>query len=325
MSKGMLVVAEQRDGVLEPVSLELLGKALSLGGAVSVAVFGPGANGLAASLGDHGADLVLVGEGGDFDGPAPEAAGPALAAWVVEHKPEIVLAASTSFGRDVAGAVAAALQVGVLQEVNHLSLEGGTVKAVRPIFGGNALGHLEAAAGTAVATVLPKAFEKASSGSGKTGNVVALGGPSAAAKAQIKGFAAAVAGGKIDLAQAETIIAGGRGVGSPENFKLLEELADVMGGAVGASRAVTDAGWRPTNEQIGQTGVTVKPKLYIAIGVSGAVQHWVGMKDAGYIVAVNKDAECPMMKAADLAIVGDLHAVVPALIAELKAAKAAAV
>jgi electron transfer flavoprotein alpha subunit len=324
MSK-ILVVAEQRSGQLDPIGLELLGKARSLGGEVVVALVGAGANGLAASLGDHGADTVLVGEGGAFEGPAPEAAGPALAAWVLEHKPTLVLAGSTSFGRDVAGAIAAALQVGVLQEVHQLSVEGAVVKAERPLFGGNAMAQLEAAASTAVATVLPKAFEKAAAGAGKAGTVMALGGPTGTAKAQIQAFAAAIAGGKIDLGQAETIVVGGRGVGSGENFKGLEELAELLGGAVGASRAVTDAGWRPTNEQIGQTGVTVKPKLYLAFGVSGAVQHWVGMKDAGFIVAVNKDPECPMMKAADLAIVGDLHQVLPAMIAEVKAAKAAAV
>jgi electron transfer flavoprotein alpha subunit len=238
--------------------------------------------------------------------------------------PSVVLTGATSQGRDVAAAVAAAMGVGVANDINGLMADGGSFKATRPIFGGNAIANLTSTAGKLfVATVIPKSFEKAVAGG--SGEVAAFAGLSTESKTQIQQFVEEVSSGKLDMTEAEVVVVGGRGVGSGEKFAIIEELARALGAAVGASRAVTDAGWRPNNEQVGQTGRTIKPKLYIGAGVSGAVQHWVGMKESGYIVAINTDADAPIMKMADVAIVGDLFAVIPEMIKQVSAAKGAAV
>lgn len=328
---GIWIVAEAYGGALESTTLELLGKARELGAQLSqpvVAVLvGSGVKSLAAGLGDFGADKVFVADHGDLAQYRSETYGAIVAKLVEDNKPAMVLFSATSEGRDIASYVAAQLKTGIAPDANGLSAEGGQVKVIRPIFGGNALATLSTSGGTALVTVLPKAFEKATSGAGKTAEVVDVNvDPSAlAAKTQVKSFVEEVLSGKINMNDAEIVVAGGRGVGSGEKFAIIEDLARALGAAVGASRAVTDAGWRPANEQIGQTGVTIKPKLYIAAGISGAVQHWVGMKEAGYIIAINTDAEAPIMKVADLAIVGDLFKIIPEMIKEIQALKGAAV
>jgi electron transfer flavoprotein alpha subunit len=326
-NNGIWVVGEHHDGALEPITYELLGKARELGQPVSVVLLGNGVKALAAGLGDYGADKVLVAEHGDFGSHGAAAYGSWLGKAIAQHQPAAVIFGATSQGRDLSSLAAAELHAGVANDVNALKVEGGQFKAVRPIFGGNALTTLVGEAGKPfLVTVLPKAFEKAAAGAGKAGEVVELTvDGTASAKGLIKGFLAEVASGKINLNEAEIVVAGGRGVGGPEKFSIIEDLAKALGAAVGASRAVTDAGWRPANEQIGQTGVTIKPKLYIAAGISGAVQHWVGMKESGYIIAINTDPEAPIMKVADLAIVGDLFKVIPEMIKEINAAKGAAV
>lgn len=322
MSK-IFVVAETFQGAIEPVTLELLAAAAGLGGTVEAVVVGAGLASAAAGLGAYGASTVHLAEAGDLADYRAEVYGPIVADLVAAQGPDVVLFAATSTGRDLASAVAAKLGTGLVQDATSVKLGGAGVQATRPIFGGNALETLESAT-PAIVTVLPKSYEKAAAGGGSASvSNVPVG--AAATKTLIKGFAAEVTSGKLNLGDAEVVVAGGRGVGSGEKFSVIEELAGVLGAAVGASRAVTDAGWRPANEQIGQTGVTVKPKLYVAVGISGAVQHWVGMKDSGYIVAINKDPEAPIMKVADVAIVGDLFQVVPELISQIKAAKAAAV
>jgi electron transfer flavoprotein alpha subunit len=324
-NNGIWVIAEQHKGALDQVTLELIGKAASLGGPVSVVLLGTGVKGLAADLGASGADKVYVADSPVLEHYNAEPWGGIVAKLVEENKPTLVLFPATSTGRDLASHVAAHLKTGVASDASAISLDGGNVHVTRPIFGGNANATLAGTGGTQLVTVLPKAFEKPAP-TGKTAEVVDVAVDAAAtARAQIKGFVEEVASGKINLSDAEVVVAGGRGVGGPEKFNVIEDLARALGAAVGASRAVTDAGWRPANEQIGQTGVTVKPKLYIAAGISGAVQHWVGMKEAGYIIAINTDAEAPIMKVADLAIVGDLHKVIPEMIKEINAAKGAAV
>ena len=325
---GIWVVAEQHQGQLEPVSLELLSKAAELGAQlsqpVSVVLVGAGVRSLADGLGAYGADRVYVADHADLGSYRAEPYGGVVAKLVAEQRPSLVLFGATSVGRDLASHVAAHLKTGVAGDVNQLSVAGGALKATRPIFGGNALAELECRPGaTQLATVLPKAFEKAAGSAAKTAEVLDVPVDAAAlsARTQIKAFIEEVTSGKINLNDAEIVVAGGRGVGGADKFSIIEDLARALGGAVGASRAVTDAGWRPVNEQIGQTGVAVKPKLYIAAGISGAVQHWVGMKDAGYIIAINTDADAPIMKNADLAIVGDLFKVIPELIKEINAVK----
>jgi electron transfer flavoprotein alpha subunit len=323
-NNGIWVVAEHHKGALDPVTLELVGKARELGGPVGVVLIGAGVAGLAGELGGYGADKVFVADSGDLASYQAGSYGSILANLIGEHKPSLVLFGATSTGRDLASHVAAQLKTGVASDATAVSFDGGNLQVTRPIFGGNALATLAGQGGaTQLVTVLPKAFEKAQANAGKTAEVVnvAAGDATSKARCQIKEFVEEVAAGKINLSDAEVVVAGGRGVGGPDKFGVIEDLARALGAAVGASRAVTDAGWRPANEQIGQTGVNVKPKLYIAAGISGAVQHWVGMKDAGYIIAINTDAEAPIMKLADLAIVGDLHKVIPEMIKEINAAK----
>ena len=327
-NNGVWVVAETYGGALEGTSLELLGKARDLAGQlgqpVGVVLAGAGVSGLAAGLGDFGADKVFVVDHADLAAYRAETYGSVVAALVAEHHPAVVLFSASSQGRDVAAFVAAHLKTGVAPDANAITMAGGQLKATRPIFGGNVLATLATTAGQpALVTVLPKAFEKAAAGAGKAAEVVTVSADptTLAAKTQVKGFVEEVQSGKINLTDAEIVVAGGRGVGGGDKFSIIEDLARALGAAVGASRAVTDAGWRPANEQIGQTGVTIKPKLYVAAGISGAVQHWVGAKDAGYIVAINTDAEAPIMKVADLAIVGDLFKVIPEMIKEINALK----
>jgi electron transfer flavoprotein alpha subunit len=320
-NNGIWVIAEQHKAALEPVTHELVGKAAQLGGPVSVVLLGSGVKGLASELGAAGADKVFVADAASLADYNAEPWGGIVANLIEQHKPSVVLFPATSSGRDLASHVAAHLKTGVASDANGLSLEGDTLKVTRPIYGGNALATLAGSGATQLVTVLPKAFEKPGN-AGKSPEVVDVAvDAGATARCQIKGFVEEVTSGKINLNDAEVVVAGGRGVGSPEKFGVIEDLARALGAAVGASRAVTDAGWRPANEQIGQTGVTVKPKLYIAAGISGAVQHWVGMKESGYIIAINTDPEAPIMKVADLAIVGDLHKVIPEMIKEINAAK----
>ncbi|MEB3223720.1 MAG: electron transfer flavoprotein subunit alpha/FixB family protein [Candidatus Sericytochromatia bacterium] len=329
-NQGIWVVADQVGTTIAGTTLELLGKAGELGKAlgqpVTVMLLGSGAPAAGQGLGDRGADEVWVADHADLSTYRAETFGATAAGLIAEHKPAVVLFAATSSGRDLAAYAAARLGVGAAQDVSGIAVEGNAVRVTRPIFGGNVLATQAVEGGTALIVALPKAFEQAASGQGKAGTVkaVAVDPAAAAARAQVKGFIEALATGALSLPDAEIVVSGGRGVGSAEKFSIIEDLAKALGAAVGASRAVTDAGWRPANEQVGQTGVTVKPKLYIAAGLSGAVQHWVGMKEAGYIVAINTDAEAPIMKMADLAIVGDLFKVIPEMIKEINAAKGVA-
>lgn len=325
---GIWVVAEQHGGTIEGTSLELLGKARSLGDSlgqpVCVVLLGAHIADLAAGLGDLGADRVYLAEHDELAEYRPEVFGAVVSELAASQRPAIILFSATSAGRDLSSLVAARLQTGVAADASAIAVAGNSLAITRPIFGGNALATLKGGTTTSLlVTVLPKAFEKAHPGAGKSGEIVAVPiDPQAlTARILIKGFVEEIASGKINLNEAEIVVAGGRGVGSSEKFSIIEELARALGAAVGASRAVTDAGWRPANEQIGQTGVTIKPKLYVAAGISGAVQHWVGMKEAGYIIAINTNADAPIMKVADLAIVGDLFKVIPEMIKEIHVAK----
>ncbi|MEB3328705.1 MAG: electron transfer flavoprotein subunit alpha/FixB family protein [Candidatus Sericytochromatia bacterium] len=329
-NQGIWVVADQVGTTISGATLELLGKAGELGAAlgqpVTVLLLGPGAPAAGQGLGDRGADEVWVVDHPELATYRAETYGATAAGLIAEHKPAVVLFSATSSGRDLAAYAAARLGVGAAQDVSGVAVEGGALRLTRPIFGGNVLATQAVEGGTALITALPKAFEQAAGGQGKAGAVkaVAVDPAAATARAQVKGFIEALSTGALSLPDAEIVVSGGRGVGAAEKFSIIEDLATALGAAVGASRAVTDAGWRPANEQVGQTGVTVKPKLYIAAGLSGAVQHWVGMKESGYIVAINTDPEAPIMKMADLAIVGDLFKVIPEMIKEINAAKGVA-
>jgi electron transfer flavoprotein alpha subunit len=311
---SILVVIEQRDGQIRPVSREALGAATrlaeSLGGPV-VALCCATADPNAASLGGSGAERVLLATHERFARYDGEGMTAAVAAAVAAVSPAVVLFPATAQGKDLAPRVAATLGVGLASDCTALAIEGGALRATRPVFAGKAIQTLAFAKAPALATLRPKMFAVVAAGGTATVEPLAVtftGEP----RARVTAMAAAAAG-KVDLTEAEIIVAGGRGMKGPEHFALLEALAAELGGSVGASRAAVDAGWRSHADQVGQTGKTVAPKLYIAAGVSGAIQHLAGMTSSRCIVAINKDAEAPIFKVADYGLVGDLFEVVPAL------------
>jgi len=313
---SILVFIEQRDGRVRAVSREALGEATRLAAALGGPVVGvcPAAAdpGLAA-LGEAGAERVLLAAHPAF--AAYDAAGYARAVVTAAEtlKPALVLFGASTMGRDLAPRVAARLGAGLASDCIALTVEGGRLVASRPVFAGKALQKVAFPNAPALASLRPKVFAPVALG-GKSAAVepMAVDFDAAASRAKVLHVAAAGAG-KVDLTEAEVIVSGGRGMKGPEHFQLIEDLAAALGASVGASRAVVDAGWRPHSEQVGQTGKTVSPKLYVAVGISGAIQHLTGMTSSRCIVAINKDAEAPIFKVADYGIVGDLFEVLPAL------------
>jgi electron transfer flavoprotein alpha subunit len=314
------VFAEIAGGRPAPVVLELLTKARSLGGTVEAVAFAPDAAGAAAELGAHGATTLFAGTDplwGELllGGPAAEA----MATLIAEHKPDLVLFGMTYTSRDVAGRLAARLGVPVIANgLDVTDTDGITVHS--SVFGAtlNVATRFEGTA-PAIAIIRPKSLV-AEAGDGGPAAVTPVTSPidEKYKTARVTDRVADVAAGP-KLEEAPIVISGGRGLGDPKNFELLDQLASVLGNAaVGASRAVVDAGWVPYAMQVGQTGKTVKPAVYLAFGISGAMQHTVGMKGAKAIVAVNRDENAPIFKLADLGIVGDALKVLPALVEELQ-------
>src|SRR5580704_42474 len=310
------VFAEVLDGQPITPALELLTRARVLGGTVEAVCLSPEAESAAAALGDHGATTVYAGTDPAYadlllGGPGADA----LAALAAEHSPDLILFPTTYTSRDVAGRLAAKLDVPVISNGLDVSVDGG-ISVESSIFGAsqNVSTRFEGR-GPALALIRPKSFAAEPSGGGAP-RIVPVEVPIADQHRSERVIDKAT-GPKLE--EAPIVISGGRGLGDPKNFALLEEFASLVGGAVGASRAVVDAGWVPYAMQVGQTGKTVKPTVYIACGISGAMQHTVGMKGAKNIVAINKDADAPIFKLADLGIVGDALKVLPELIAQLKA------
>src|SRR5919204_234932 len=316
---AILVYAELSGGKLASTSLELMTKARELGDVYAVAL-GSGAKAAAATLGKHGAKAVHVNEDAAFDDYIAEPATDAVAALYEKEKPDLILFGFTPDSREVAGRLAARLGVGLIANAGDIDAQDGGFVASIPYFGGAKVASMKANARPAIVLVRPKSFEISETGG----------------TAEVKDLGAAVAEGskrahiaervveaseKVKLEDARGVISGGRGMGGPQNFPMLEDLAGALGGAVGASRAVVDAGWGPFSMQVGQTGKSVRPGIYIAVGISGAMQHTVGMKTSKVIIAINKDAEAPIMKMADLGVVGDALKIVPALTAAVKAKK----
>ncbi|HEX2189418.1 MAG TPA: electron transfer flavoprotein subunit alpha/FixB family protein [Longimicrobiaceae bacterium] len=321
---GIFAFAEARDGELRKVAQEVVTAARSLADALgtevhAVVLGGEGTGAAAGDLGRFGADRVFVGETAVFDRYSPEGFTTVVADFIREHGCDAALFPATSLGRDLAPRVAARLGVDYLSEATGLAAAGGQVVVTRPVFAGKLNAEATVPAKPAVVSLRPNTFTPQESP--KAGEVQKLdvsldGADFGAVVREIR----AAAGGKLDVAEAPVIVSGGRGLGGPENFKLIEELAAAFGGraAVGASRAVVDAGWRPHAEQVGQTGKTVAPTLYFAVGISGAIQHLAGMRSSRYIVAINKDPEAPIFKVADYGIVGDLFEIVPRLAEEVR-------
>ena len=313
------VYAEMGGGKLQSTALELMAKARELGDVEAIAL-GGGAKAAAATLGKHGAKVVYVNEDKAFDDFIAEPATDALMALHEQSQPDLILFAFTSDSREVAGRLAARLSKGLISNAGDVSGNGGGFVAKVPYFGGAKMASMRANSKPAIVLVRPKSFE--ASETGGTAEVkdlaVTIGDGSKRAKIVER---VAEASEKVKLEDAKVVISGGRGMGGPDNFPLLEALANALGGAVGASRAVVDAGWVPYSMQVGQTGKSVRPGVYIAVGISGAMQHTVGMKTSKVIIAINKDAEAPIMKMADLGVVGDALKIVPARTAAVKAKK----
>ena len=317
------VHAEEDQGAIAPITLEILTKAGSLGVEVVAVALGSAAN-QAEKLGEFGATKVLADAREDYTQFFALPAVDAFVALAQERKPLAILFGGSNDGRDIACRVAARLGVGMAAFASDISVEGESVKVDVPIWGGALIATKGfTGAGPFIVTFRPKAFSAESAGGGApqveqvTPEIT-----DAARRVRVLDRSVEESTGP-KLEEAAVVVTGGRGMGGSENFKILEELAGLLDGAVGATRAVVDAGWVPYSIQVGQTGKTVKPNVYIAAGVSGAMQHTVGMKGSKNIISINKDEEAPIFKLSDLGIVGDVHKVIPQITAAVKAKKGA--
>jgi electron transfer flavoprotein alpha subunit len=319
MAKGVWIVAEQRDGALRKVSFELASTARKLadqlGEEVGAVLCGSGIEALAAELGKYGVDKVYVADSPALEPYTTGAHATAVAKVVKENDPSILLLGASAQGKDLAAALVGKLATGLATDCTDVKIADGKLLAVRPMYAGKCFGEVVVTGTPQMASLRPNVFTIVENA--KAAAVVTFDAGLGEAKTKVLEVQKEAAG-KIDVAEANVIVSGGRGMKGPEGFGILEELAAVLGAAVGASRAAVDAGWRVQADQVGQTGKVVSPNLYIACGISGAIQHLAGMSSSKYIVAVNKDAEAPIFAKADYGVVDDLFKVVPALTGEVK-------
>ncbi|MGM8288083.1 electron transfer flavoprotein subunit alpha/FixB family protein [Clostridium perfringens] len=325
---GVWVFAEQREGQLQKVSLELLGEgrkiADKLGSKLTALLIGNKVQNLVEDLSRHGADEVLVVDAPELEHYTTDGYTKAICELANAKKPNIIFIGATFIGRDLGPRVAARLETGLTADCTSLDVdvESGDLLATRPAFGGNLMATIVCPDHRPqMATVRPGVFEKLPIGENDaTVENVEIKFNSNDIRTKIVEI---IKEHKdiVDISEANVLVAGGRGIGSEENFKMLKELAEVMNGSIAASRAAVEKGWVDKDYQVGQTGKTVRPNIYVACGISGAIQHAAGMQDSDMIIAINKDANAPIMKIADYAIVGDVNKVVPEFIAQLKAMK----
>jgi electron transfer flavoprotein alpha subunit len=320
--KSIVTFAEQRDGKLRRPSLEAVSEARrvadAMGGAqVEAVVIGAGSGALAAELGHYGADVVHVFDAPELAHYATEAWARALVQVIGEVKPAAVLIPFTAMGKDLAPRVAAATGAGLVSDCSALAVKDGKLEARRAVYSGKAFATVRWSGEPQMATLRANVFSLATADTSRAAKTVART-VDAASRAKVTAVNAA-AGGKLELTEAQTIVSGGRGMKGPEHFHLVEELAAAFGAAVGASRAIVDAGWVDHHIQVGQTGKTVSPNLYIACGISGAIQHLAGMSSSRIIVAINKDGDAPIFKVANYGILGDAFEVMPKLTEAAKA------
>ena len=322
---GILAVAEQRAGALRRISEEVVSAAAQLGeklgGEVHAFLAGPsGTAGAAGTLGKFGAAKVFVVENDALEQYNPDALSRVIADHVKQNQYDVVIFGGSSFGKDLAPRVAAKLDVPLASDATALDVEGSEIIVTRPVYAGRAIAKVVIEGTPRIISVRSNMFRpQVRNAAGTVENVNADSLPPART---IVREVKAAGGAKVDVGEAPIVVSGGRGLKGPENWHLLESLRDALGAscALGASRAVVDAGWRPHAEQVGQTGKTVAPQLYFAVGISGAMQHLAGMRSASTIVAINKDPEAPIFKIADYGIVGDATEVLPRLVEELKKA-----
>ena len=334
--KGVYVFAQQVDGEVSGIAYELLGKAKDLAKDldtdVTAVLLGSGVMGLADGLAEYGADKVIVVEDKELEVYRTEPYAHALSSVINEYKPEIMLVGATAIGRDLGPRVSARVATGLTADCTVLEIGDFTDMATkevlpkqllmtRPAFGGNTIATIACPYNRPqMATVRPGVMQKIAPITGAKANVIEYtpGFTPDNKYVEILEVVKSVAD-TVDIQDAKILVSGGRGVGSEENFKLLQDLADVMGGTVSCSRAVVENGWMPQERQVGQTGKTVRPSVYFAIGISGAIQHVAGMEEADIIVAINKDETAPIFDVADYGLVGDLNKIVPQLTEMLKA------
>jgi electron transfer flavoprotein alpha subunit len=324
MAKGVMIIAEQRDGDIRKISYELVSEGRRLadasGQGLSVILLGSNIKDKAAVLGYYGADKILVADDPRLERYTTDAYSSVIAELVKANDPEILLLGASSQGKDLASRLSARLGVGLAQDCTSFAIEDGRLTAIRPIYAGKVYAKVTFSDNRPqMATARP--------------NVMTMNEPDKSRSAQIGDASFTLddsmiktkvvdvmkdKSGRVDLTEAVKIVSGGRGMKGPEGYGILEELADLIGASVGASRSAVDAGWRPHSDQVGQTGKVVSPKLYIACGISGAIQHLAGMSTSKLIVAINKDPDAPIFQKADYGVVDDLFNVVPAMNAEIK-------
>ena len=341
--KGVYVYAQQVDNKLDNIAFELLGKAKDLAKDlntdVTAVLIGSDVKGLADELAAYGADKVIVVDDPELKDYRTEPYTHALASVINEFKPEIMLVGATAIGRDLGPRVSARVATGLTADCTQLEIgdfplvarEGQEQKhnqllMTRPAFGGNTIATIACPNfRPQMATVRPGVMQKLPKVEGAKAVVEEFnpGFTPDNKYVEILDIVKSVVD-TVDIMDAKILVSGGRGVGSPENFKLLDDLAEAVGGTVSCSRAVVDAGWKPKDLQVGQTGKTVRPNVYFAIGISGAIQHLAGMEESDLIIAINKDETAPIFDVADYGIVGDLNKIVPLLTQQIKAAKAQA-
>ncbi|WP_251861006.1 electron transfer flavoprotein subunit alpha/FixB family protein [Clostridium sp. Marseille-Q2269] len=327
--KGIWVFAEQRDGKLQKVALELLGKGKDLSKKLDVeltaVLLGHNVDDIAQQLIEYGADKVLYVNNPLLKNYTTDGYTKVIHDLIQEIKPEILLVGATYIGRDLAPRISSRLSTGLTADCTGLDIDEATrnLLMTRPAFGGNLMATIVCENNRPqMSTVRPGVFEKLEKNSSRKGNIENINIDLKESDIKVKIKEVIKLAKKIeDISEAKILVSGGRGLGGPDGFEKLKELADLIGGAVSGSRAVVDSGWIDKAYQVGQTGKTVRPNLYIACGISGAIQHLAGMQDSDYIVAINKDESAPIMKVADLSIVGDYKKILPSMIDEIKQMK----
>jgi electron transfer flavoprotein alpha subunit len=322
MAKGVWIVAEHRDGAFRKISFELASTARKLadqlGEEVGAVLLGSGIEGIADGLGKYGVDKVYVADNAVFEPYTTDAHAAAIAKVVKDNDPSILLLGASAQGRDLSARLAGKLATGLATDCVDAKIADGKLLSIRPMYAGKCFGEVLTSSFPQMASLRPNVFPIVENA--KSCEVVKF--DPAVDAGQLKTKVLEVqkdTTGKVDLTEANIIVSGGRGMKGPENYGILEELADVLGATVGASRAAVDAGWRPQKDQVGQTGKIVSPNLYIACGISGAIQHMAGMGSSKVIVAINKDPEAPIFTKADYGVVDDLFKVIPELTKEIKA------
>lgn len=323
MAKIILAVLEQREGKLKRNAFEVISTAKMLSNYLDLQptaiCIGNDVEGLADEASKYGITKVVHYKSADLESYSPSAYTDIISAYAKEIDVEYLIFSNTSLGRDLAPRVAIRLDAGCMMDCTNLHNTNGEVIALRPIYAGKALLEGKINSKVKIYTIRPNVFKTEVIADVIEAKIEIR--PVENPNLRTRVISVKKTEGKMDVAEADIIVSGGRGLKAPENFKLVEDLAEVLGGAVGASRAVVDAGWRSHGDQVGQTGKTVSPKLYIACGISGAIQHLAGMSSSRYIVAINKDKDAPIFNIADYGIAGDVFEIIPALTEEIKKIK----